>query len=134
METCLKVSLHGQWNEIMHLICTWNSSSYSWISPYKIVYSLLILVVYAKKKKKMHDFQSQYASLTRWQTCTWRWTCQFQKQRLLSVVFQTLLLWVTSPGLHTLQSKGPVSIVLSDNASAHFSWKFLENRRVKLGI
>lgn len=34
--------------------------------PHKIVYSLLILVVYAK----MHKFQSQYVSLTMWQTCT----------------------------------------------------------------
>lgn len=37
------------------------------ISPHdKIVYSFLILVVYAK----MHKFQSQYVSLTRWLTRT----------------------------------------------------------------
>lgn len=34
----------------------------------EIVYILLILVVYAKKKKKMHKFQSRYASRMMWQT------------------------------------------------------------------
>lgn len=45
-----------------------NNTSYQrlLIFPTQIVYSLLILVVYAK----MHKFQSQYASQTRWQICT----------------------------------------------------------------
>lgn len=68
-QTLLKQHQRGQWTDkIMHLICTLNNTSHqdSWIPPHKIVYSLLILVVYAK----MHKFQSQYVSLTRWQTCT----------------------------------------------------------------
>ena len=46
--------------QILHLIWTLNSSSYQRLLnfPTKIVYSLLILVAYAK----MHKFQSQYVS------------------------------------------------------------------------